>query len=277
MRLELQPLEESPAWSSDPHHRALILRTAMRTVHVHDSSTKEVNDLRRALITAVPTLAVASIDIRINTSSMYDEVLALQLGLTPLICDPSLITSSSTHLSSILAEALTDSGSKFRLRVSPPVDPDADGPRWTAVRAADLVHDSSGECICAFPDASILFLLDGVQEIDLIAWVKMDTASSHAKHAAFSEAFFTGAPRVTVNPGADQFADSVISACFAGVFSKHGSSIVVSSEQSCVTCMECVKISSEAITISESQDHFILFLRPTGRISVSSALCIATS
>ena len=45
------------------------------------------NTIRRMIIEEVPTLAVEEVEIKDNSSSLYDEMLALRLGLTPIKTD----------------------------------------------------------------------------------------------------------------------------------------------------------------------------------------------
>ncbi len=54
---------------------------------VRDVSAAFANGVRRAIIGDVPTLSIDTVDFYENTSVMFDEVLALRLGLVPLTTD----------------------------------------------------------------------------------------------------------------------------------------------------------------------------------------------
>lgn len=251
---------------------------ARRTVRVDDTTASQMNALRRALLTGVPTIAVAHLDIRINTSSMPDEVLALQLGLTPLRTDPceSWTPAEKEACAEIVREAQTDDGARFVLRVEGRVQASAasakPAPTYTPVRAGDIRHARTGMCISVFPHAVIHHILDGHQQIDIDLSVKMNTIESHHKHVAFSECSFVGIPRVQVlsQPSAD-----IVSACPAAVFERKDGAVQVANENMCVMCGECVKMEPAAVSISESTTSFLLLLRPTGRRSVRHALDMA--
>ncbi len=256
--------------------RADFLVTARREIRVTESSALELNRLRRALMTKVKTLAVERIDIRMNTSSMTDEVLALQLGLTPLKSSPSLMESASDRavLQEILAEAASESGSLFVLRVQPDASaPDVSRgralPSMTAVRASDLRHARTGLCISVFPSAVIHFLTDGQQAIDIEACVRLATPETHHKHCAFSECVFVAIPRVVI---AGTEPESIADACPAGVFGRRDGALVVSQPDLCTMCGECVKAAPDTIKLAESEHDFLLLLRPTGRADLREVL-----
>ena len=46
-----------------------------------------VNTIRRMIIDEVPTLAVEDVEFRANSSALYDEMIALRLGLLPIKTD----------------------------------------------------------------------------------------------------------------------------------------------------------------------------------------------
>jgi DNA-directed RNA polymerase subunit D len=253
-----------------------FLACARRRVRVNRSSSSEMNKLRRSLMTAVPTLAIDSIDVRMNTSSMTDEVLALRLGLTPLRSyarEPR----EEPLLAQIIDEARGEHGSKFTLRVRPELGMQ-DGSRgrpvssMTPVLASHIRHSSTGLCISVFPSAVIHFLLDGHQAIDIEAVVRLGTTEKHHKHVAFSECVFIGIPRVVI---AGTEPAEIADVCPAAVFVKSESKLSISQEENCTMCGECVKMSPETINISESERDFLLLLRPTGRVQTEKAIEIA--
>ena len=49
------------------------------------------NAIRRTLLSSLPTIAVETVSIILNTGIMHDEVLAHRLGLIPIRCDPSVM------------------------------------------------------------------------------------------------------------------------------------------------------------------------------------------
>ncbi|HLC52384.1 MAG TPA: DNA-directed RNA polymerase subunit D [Candidatus Nanoarchaeia archaeon] len=57
------------------------------TFLLKDSDEVFANTIRRLIIEEVPTLAVEDLEIRDNSSALYDEMLALRLGLLPIKTD----------------------------------------------------------------------------------------------------------------------------------------------------------------------------------------------
>lgn len=54
---------------------------------LHDAEESFANAVRRMIVEEVPTLAVEDVEIKENSSVLYDEMLALRLGLCPIKTD----------------------------------------------------------------------------------------------------------------------------------------------------------------------------------------------
>lgn len=54
---------------------------------IKDSDEAFVNAIRRTIIEEVPTLAIEDLEVKENSSALYDEMLALRIGLTPIKTD----------------------------------------------------------------------------------------------------------------------------------------------------------------------------------------------
>ena len=67
----------------------IISKKGDKLVFVLDEASPAfANALRRVMISEVPTLAVDYIDIRENSSIIFDEMLAHRMGMIPLVFDP---------------------------------------------------------------------------------------------------------------------------------------------------------------------------------------------
>lgn len=55
---------------------------------VKDMNTAQANIIRQAALKGVPTMAIETVDIHVNTSALYSEVLAHRLGMIPLAFNP---------------------------------------------------------------------------------------------------------------------------------------------------------------------------------------------
>ncbi len=119
-----------------------------------------VNALRRTILSEIPVLAIEDVNILRNNSIIYDEMLALRLGLIPLKADPSAYSGKK------------DFKVTFVLK--------GEGPGTLYSR--DL-HSSDPSIVPAFPDIPIVKLDEG-QSVELEAVAVPGTAKQHAKWQA---------------------------------------------------------------------------------------------
>ena len=64
----------------DKKSNKLILR-------IKDSNEEMINTLRRLILEEVPTLAIEEVELFNNSSVLYDEMIALRMGLIPIKTD----------------------------------------------------------------------------------------------------------------------------------------------------------------------------------------------
>lgn len=123
--------------------------------------------LRRTIISEVPVLAIEDVNILKNNSIVYDEMLALRLGLIPIIADPE------------------EYWNKKKFKVAFVLK--GEGP--ATLYSKDL-QPMDPSIIPAFPDIPIMKMVEG-QEVELEAWASVGTAKEHAKwqagHAVYKE------------------------------------------------------------------------------------------
>lgn len=141
------------------------------------------NLMRQAIIMQAPVLAIETVSIRQNSGALYDEVLALRLGLVPLKTDDTF--------------ELGGAGVSFSLKKK--------GPCW--VRSGDL--DSSEKKVSpVFDEIPLVYLADG-QEVDLDAEAIVGVGAEHMKWQA-GFAVMQGYPRVQLSKGKEiEYADGV--------------------------------------------------------------------
>jgi DNA-directed RNA polymerase subunit D len=128
-------------------------------------SVAYVNTLRRAVMDYVPTLAVEDLEIRKNSSVLYDEIIAHRIGLLPITTEPGSYT--------FRVEGETGLGSELKLTLS------VKGPGYVY---AEELKSKDSKAKPAQPKMIIGKLLKG-QEIELEATAILGRGIEHAKWA----------------------------------------------------------------------------------------------
>jgi len=125
------------------------------------------NAIRRYIIAYVPTMAIDEVEIRKNDSALYDEMLALRLGLVPLKTD----LKGYKSWSGLQEERPKTAQYELKLTLK------AKGP--CTVYSSDL-KSADPKVIPAFDKIPLTKLIDG-QEVELIAVARLGCGREHAK------------------------------------------------------------------------------------------------
>lgn len=147
---------------------------------VRNATPAFANGIRRAMIADVPTLAIDTVRFIENSSVMFNEQLALRLGLVPL----------STPDDYEIGEEVT-------------LALDVEGP--ATAYSGDLVS-SDDQVGPAEQNVPIIELKEG-QRLELEADAVLDVGREHAKHQGGVSVGYRHLQRVTVEGDAEEFAD----------------------------------------------------------------------
>jgi DNA-directed RNA polymerase subunit D len=139
------------------------------------------NAMRQALMTEIPVLAIEDVTLRQNSSALYDEMLALRLGLIPIKTDNSFI---------LRTEASGDAQFSVMLSLK------EKGPKW--VYSGDLTA-SDKKVSVVFDEIPITYLGEG-QELDLDAVAVTGLGREHTKWQA-GFCFFQNYPKIVMEKG----------------------------------------------------------------------------
>jgi DNA-directed RNA polymerase subunit D len=137
------------------------------TVQMKGVNFAQVNLLRRLMMNEVPVLAVEHVEFKKNSSILYDEVVALRLGLCPLSMDQTYELPSPEEEKS--GEYAAKSSVKGTLTAKGPC----------VVYAKDLKFKDP-KVKPVYPETPIVKLLEG-QEIELTATAVTGLGRNHAK------------------------------------------------------------------------------------------------
>ena len=148
-----------------------------------------INTIRRLIIAEVPTMAIDEIEFRQNDSVLYDEMLALRLGLLPLKTDLKSY--------SLPAECACQGAgyAKCQLKITLKTE----GPK--TVMASNL-KSKDPKVVPVYPEMPIVKLLDK-QKIEFEATAILGKGKDHMKWSP-GLASFRGLPIITAGKKADK-------------------------------------------------------------------------
>lgn len=159
------------------------------------------NTIRRLIIEDVPTLAVENIEIKENSSALFDEMLGLRLGLSPI----------KTDLKSYELKEKCKCGGAGCARCELKITLKANKKGYVYAEEAD---SADPKCIFAYPKMPLVKLLSK-QKIDLTMTAVLGTGKMHGKWSP-GYAYYKKEPTLTL--GKVENPELVMKKCTDGVF-----------------------------------------------------------
>jgi len=205
-----------------------------------------INTIRRLAISEVPTMAIDEIEFRQNDSVLYDEMLALRLGLLPLKTDLKSYT---------LPKKCTCEGAgcaKCQLKITLKVE----GPK--TVMASDL-KSKDPKVVPVYPETPIVKLLDK-QKVEFEATAILGRGRDHMKWSP-GLASFRGIPVIT----AGKKADKEIIKKYSKVLSISGSKVKVDNHLKYNTAIE-QDLEENDFNIDYSETDYIFTIESWGQL-----------
>lgn len=138
------------------------------------------NAIRRFGMDYVPTLAIEDVEIVLNNSALYDEVVAHRLGLIPLTTD--------------LKSYTLPEGEEISAMNSVQLTLNVEGPGYVY---AKQLKSKDPKVVPAYDDVQVTFLLEG-QTFECNATAVMGQGVEHSKWSP-ANIFYSYEPTVTVN------------------------------------------------------------------------------
>ncbi|MFB6194191.1 MAG: DNA-directed RNA polymerase subunit D [Halobaculum sp.] len=200
------------------------------------------NGVRRAVIADVPTFSIDSVRFVENSSVMFDEMVALRLGLVPL----------TTPLG------------EFEIGDTVTFSLDIEGP--ATAYSGDLV--SSDEMVVpADDDVPIIELKEG-QRLEFEADAVLDTGKEHAKHQGGVAVGYRHLQRVVVEGDRDEFAEEE-SRIIRGVIETEDGELVHTDEfDNDLTN----RYPEQAVRVEDVPGAFVFHVESDGSVSVEDLL-----
>ncbi len=213
------------------------------------------NALRRTIMEEVPVLAVEDLEIKENNSALYDEILGLRLGLTPIITDLK---------SYVLKDKCKCAGAgcaqcelKMSLKAS----------KKGYVYAEDA-ESSDPKCTFAQPKMPIVKLL-AKQKVDLTMTAILGCGKEHTKWVP-GFVFYMKEPVIKIGKVADPI--KVAELCPKNVFVVKGNKLEINKDKlyDCHYCQQCVNIDSNIVF--EDNGNLIMNIESWGQLSCKEML-----
>ena len=236
---------------------------------VRDAEVPFINAIRRVAMVNVPKIAIEDVNIIVNDSAMFNEVLAHRLGLTPLVSDLDALEGLSLPEDDDWEEF--SNGIMFYLKeVGPKV-----------VYSKDL--KSSDSRIKPVYDTIPLVKLKEGEKLDIEAVAKVGYGKEHAKWIPTTVCAYKQYPEITFNEDVEIDYDCA-QACPRGILKsdkrskkikiveEHENSPLIGVEE-CAMCKSCVRASDNGyINIGFRPNDFIFRIETDGAMPPKEVL-----
>lgn len=220
----------------------ILRKNKERVDFVLDGSTPAfANALRRTIISEVPTMAIESVEIHNNNSSMFDEMIAHRLGLIPLKFDPDKMPSSPEECG-CEGKGCASCQAVFIL--------DKEGP--CTVYSSDL--KAANKAITPTdPNFPIAELGKG-QKLKLDAIAMLGVGKVHSKWQA-ANASYQYYPEIEVKDAKADVSECV-KKCPKGIIEMSSGKPKIADPEKCDLCMSCIP-KSGCVEIKGNPEKFI--------------------
>ena len=236
---------------------------------IRDAEVPFINAIRRVAMVNVPKIAIEDVNILVNDSAMFNEVLAHRLGLTPLVSDLDALEGLSLPEDDDWEEF--SNGIMFYLKeVGPKV-----------VYSKDL--KSSDSRIKPVYDTIPLVKLKEGEKLDIEAVAKVGYGKEHAKWIPTTVCAYKQYPEITFNEDVEIDYDCA-QACPRGILKsdkrskkikiveEHENSPLIGVEE-CAMCKSCVRASDNGyINVGFRPNDFIFRIETDGAMPPKEVL-----
>lgn len=214
-----------------------------------DVSTAFANGLRRCLLAEVPILAIDDVNVYDNTSVLYDEQLALRLGLTPLKADPGSYKFSE--------ECSCNGEGCATCQVTLTLS--AEGPKL--VTSAELI--STDPDVSPADETTPIIELKESQKVVIEAIARLGTGNQHAKWQAGIASGYKNLPIITINNC--DLCEKCIEVCPRNILEISGNKLKVTNVAECSTCLLCEDACDmDSIKVTAEPNSFVINYETTG-------------
>jgi len=228
-----------------------------------------LNVIRRYALAKVPTYAIDEVMVVVNTSSMFDEILAHRLALIPLMAeevidkiraiDPELCEKCSSTISEEI-----DTSTCNECFVHMVLEAEATSEEIT-VYSGDIKSDNPN-VVPVYKNIPIIILAPG-QRIALEMKAKIGRGLEHAKWSPATVAITKYIADIKINKKLCNLCGRCVEICPRGTLKIENSELKIVDIYSCILCKQCAKACpNNAIDIGNVEDHYILRIESAGSL-----------
>jgi DNA-directed RNA polymerase subunit D len=221
-----------------------------------DSDEIFANTIRRIIIEEVPTLAVEDLEIKENSSALYDEMLALRIGLIPIKTD--LRSYELKQKCKCKGEGCARCELKMSLKVGK-----------KGYVCAEETESTDPKCTFVYPHMPLTKLL-AKQKVDINMTAILGQGKDHTKWVP-GLVFYKKEPVIKIK-GKIADAEAIAKACPKGIFAAKNEKITLNEEKvyDCHLCQQCVELDKN-ITLEDS-GNFIFNVESWGQLNCKDIL-----
>ncbi len=220
------------------------------------------NEIRREAAFEVPVMAIEDVYFKKNSSALYDEAMALRLGLIPFTTDLKGYN--------IPAKCVCRGKGCGRCQIKMTLK--AKGP--CIVYAKDIKVRAAPKVKPAYPDMPIVKLLEN-QEVEIEATAQLGQGKEHMKWAA-GLAYYQHYPKINISQKDLKDPKIALEHCPRDVFELKGDKLAVKNLEACNLCKSCEDRTDKAVQVSGEEDKFIFTLESWGQLKPSQILAAAS-
>lgn len=216
------------------------------------------NGLRRVILAEVPTMAVDYVNIYDNTSVLFDEQIALRIGLIPLITD----------LESYVLPEDCDCNGEGCTRCQLSLNLSAEGPKM--IYSGDLL--SSDPKVTVADQKIAIIELKERQKLVLEAVAKLGIGRKHAKWQAGVGCGYKNMPIITIKEECDS-CGRCVDECPRNILVIINDKLEVTDPLKCNLCRLCTGVCDiDGINVIEKSNSYVFNIESDGSYPVKELL-----
>jgi DNA-directed RNA polymerase subunit D len=223
-------------------------------LELDDITFSQANTLRRLMMNEVPVMAIDDIELKKNSGILYDEFLALRIGLLPLHTD--------LESYNLPAECTCKGAGCAKCQVQLTLS--VKGP--AVVYAKDL-KSKDPKVKPVYPETPLLKLLEG-QELELVATAQLGLGKEHAKWSP-GLVYYRQKPSIAITKEADAKAigEALRNSDLDAITEKGGRLSVDEKRLMLLDAPDAYEDISKEIKVAYSDSEFIFVIESWGQIS----------